>query len=136
MEVPGRIRWRWPTPDRLVLAFGALVLVLAAASNDDSSAVADPRSLDALAVVLLAVVLLAAIAVTVAIAAFVAGFETATETHQTSRWTGPLGSGIEITTDTTGNASTVDLTMPAAVPAALIVFLIGSRTWHLATRRS
>lgn len=55
MELPGRVRWRWPTPDRLVLAFGALVLVLAAASNDDSSAVADPRSLDALAVVLLAV---------------------------------------------------------------------------------
>lgn len=81
-------------------------------------------------------VLLAAIAVTVAIAAFVAGFETATETHQTSRWTGPLASGIEITTDTMGNASTVDLTMPAAVPAALIVFLIGSRTWRLATRRS
>jgi signal transduction histidine kinase len=38
-----------------VLVLGALVLVLAAASNDDSGAVADPRSLDALAAVLLAI---------------------------------------------------------------------------------
>jgi signal transduction histidine kinase len=38
-----------------VLVLGALVLVLAAASNDDSGAVADPRSLDALAAVLFAI---------------------------------------------------------------------------------
>ncbi|HSM67212.1 MAG TPA: sensor histidine kinase [Ilumatobacteraceae bacterium] len=55
MEVSGRSRWRWPAVDGLVLAFAALVLVLAAVSNDESGAVADPRSFDVVAALLLAV---------------------------------------------------------------------------------
>ncbi len=51
----GRLSWRWPGADRLVLLLAAVVLVLAATSSDEASGAGDPRSLDALAACLLAV---------------------------------------------------------------------------------
>lgn len=43
------IPWAVPTADRLVLALGALVVVLAGASSDDPGSVGEPRDLDWLA---------------------------------------------------------------------------------------
>ncbi|MCC5954318.1 MAG: sensor histidine kinase [Acidimicrobiia bacterium] len=45
---------QWPGADGVLLALAAVVLVLAAASTDEPSALADPRPLDVLAVALLA----------------------------------------------------------------------------------
>lgn len=53
VDMLARTRMHWPTADRLVLTLGALVLVLAAASTDDSNAASDSRPLDVVAVLLL-----------------------------------------------------------------------------------
>ena len=80
-------------------------------------------------------VLLVAAAVVFANASFAAGFETAADAGQTATWSGPLRTCIEVTVDQAGRVETVDLAVPAAIPVAVIVFLIGSRSWRLVARR-
>ena len=80
-------------------------------------------------------VLIVAAAVVFASASFAAGFETAADAGQTATWSGPLRTSIEVTADQAGEVAAVDVTAPAAIPVAVIVFLIGSRSWRLVTRR-
>ncbi|MFP5487926.1 MAG: hypothetical protein ACLGHQ_06425 [Acidimicrobiia bacterium] len=80
--------------------------------------------------------LLLAAVVVLANASFVAGVETAAGAGRTTTWSGPLSTTIEVTVDQAGEVSNVDLTAPAAIPVAAIVFLTGSRPWRLATRRT
>ena len=80
-------------------------------------------------------VLIVAAAGVFAGASFAAGVETAADAGQTATWSGPLWTSIEATVDETGDVRNVDLSAPAALPLAAIVFLIGSRSWRLVTRR-